>query len=306
VKSPILRFALLVILTSLYALVPNAVRAAVPANSANYVLHPGDQLAITVYGEPTLTQNTTVLPDGTINYPLVGKVTVGNRTVDAATRELAAELEQYVRKPMVSIAVIQLGTYDVLVLGDVKTPGKYPLPSTARVTDAIAAAGGLDAVNGEYPVARVSINNGPPVTVSLQKLMRDGDVDENLPLGEETIVYVPGPTPMQVQVVGNVDKPGAVQVHVGDRLATAVAVAGTTASSQADLSHIRVTHVDPDGSVHVKEYNLYNALRGGDMSSDPVLAKDDVIYVPQAHQGGVISGFAQGILLLLSRLTIPI
>lgn len=270
-----------------------------------YVLHPGDQLAISVYGEPTLTQNTTVLPDGTINYPLVGKITVGSETVDAATRQLAAALQRFVRQPMVSIAVMQLGTYDVLVLGDVKTPGKYPLPSTARVTDAIAAAGGLDAINGDYPEAHVSINNAPPKTVSLQKLMRDGDVDENLPLGEETVVYVPGPTPMQVQVIGNVDKPGAVVVHVGDRLATAIAVAGTTSNSQADLAHIRLTHVDADGSTHVNEYNLYRALRGGDMTADPVVAKNDIIYVPQARQQGALSGFAQGILILLSHLAIP-
>jgi polysaccharide export outer membrane protein len=280
--------------------------ATAAVSSSDYVLHAGDQLAISVFGEPSLTQNATVLPDGTITYPLVGRIDIGHKTLGAATRALTTALRQYVRDPMVSISVTQLGQYDVLVLGDVKTPGKYPLPSTARVTDAIAAAGGIEAINGDYPTARVSIDNGKPVTVSLQKLMRDGDVAENLPLGNEAVVYVAGPTPMQVQVVGNVDKPGAVEVHVGDRLAMAIAVAGTTTNSHADLAHVRVTHVASNGSVSVHEYNLYKALKGGDLTADPILAKDDVVYVPEAHQGNALSGFAQGVLMLLSRLYIPI
>jgi polysaccharide biosynthesis/export protein len=277
----------------------------VGATPQGYLLRPGDQLMITVFGEQTLSQASMILPDGTIVYPLVGKLHVGGETIDAATRQLTKALEQYVRNPNVAIAVTQPAPDDVLVLGDVKTPGKYALPTTARVADAIAAAGGLDEVNGDLPYARVSIDNETPQTVSLQSLLRDGDTTANILLGPTAVVYVPGPTPMQVQVIGNVDKPGEVEVHVGDRLSMAVARAGTTANSQADLSHVRVTHVNSDGSTTVHEYDLYKALKGGDLTSDPVLSKNDVVYVPQARNGSVLSGFAQGVLLLLSRLVIP-
>jgi polysaccharide biosynthesis/export protein len=289
------------LLSMLLACVPIPGLAVVSAPSG-YVLHPGDQLAVTVFDEPSLSQTATVLPDGTITYPLVGQLEVGGETVKAATSKLTNALEQYVKNPIVSIAVTQLGSYNVLVLGDVKTPGKYLLPSSARLADAIAAAGGLDVTNGDYPDARLSIDNGPPISVSLQSLMREGDVNANLPLGSETVVYVPGPTPMQVEVIGSVDKPGTVQVHVGDRLAMAIAAAGTTTNSRADLSHIRVTHIAPDGSTSVSEYNLFNALKNGDLGSDPVLAKNDVIYVPEAHNQGALSAAAQAAMLVLSRL----
>jgi polysaccharide biosynthesis/export protein len=286
-----------------YVVHPAPTPAAATVNLApGYVLHPGDQLAVTVFDEATLSQNATVLPDGTITYPLVGELEIGGETVKAATVKLTRALQQYVKNPIVSIAVTQLGFYNVMVLGDVKTPGKYLLPSSARVADAIAAAGGLDVINGAYPDARLSIDNGPPITVSLQSLMREGDVGANIPLGSETVVYVPGPTPMQVQVIGSVDKPGTVQVHVGDRLAMAIAAAGTTTSSRADLSHIRITRVAPDGSTNESEYNLFNALKSGDLGSDPVLAKDDLIYVPEAHGSGTISSAGQVVLMLLSRL----
>jgi polysaccharide biosynthesis/export protein len=274
---------------------------AVSGVSTDYVLHAGDQLAVTVFGEPTLSQNATLLPDGTITYPLVGQLYIGGDTVKAAAIKLTNALQQYVRNPIVSIAVTQLGSYNVLVLGDVKNPGKYSLPSSARLADAIAAAGGLDVINGEYPEARVSIGNGPPMTESLESLLREGDVDANVPLGNESVVYVPGPTPMQVEVIGSVDKPGMVQVHVGDRLVMAIAAAGTTAGSRADLSHVRITRIAPDGSTSVSEYNLFNALKSGDLGSDPILAKNDLIYVPEAH-AGAISGAGEVVLTILSRL----
>jgi polysaccharide biosynthesis/export protein len=268
----------------------------------DYVLHSGDQLAVTVFGEPSLSQSATLLPDGTITYPLVGQLYIGGDTIRVATAKLTNALQQYVKNPIVSIAVTQLGSYNVLVLGDVKSPGKYVLPSSAHLADAIAAAGGVDFVNGDYPDARVSIDNGQPVTASLQSLLRDGDVDANLALGSDTVVYVPGPTPMQVQVLGSVDKPGAVEVHVGDRLAMAVAAAGASGGSRADLSHIRLTRVAADGSTSVSEYNLYTALKDGDLTADPVLEKNDMIYVPQAHAPDSLTTFGQGLMLVLSRL----
>jgi polysaccharide export outer membrane protein len=298
VKKQRLRSALLGLLSILMTFGPiPALAAAGP--SPDYVLHPGDQLTVTVFGEPTLSQGTTVLPDGNITYPLVGQVNIGGESVKGATMKLTAALRQYVKDPIVSIAVTQLGSYNVMVLGDVKTPGKYVLPSNSRLADAIAAAGGFEAVNGAYPDARVSIDNGPPITASLQRLLREGDVNANIPLGDETVVYVPGPMPIQVEVIGNVDKPGAVEIHEGDRLAMAIAAAGTTTNSHADLSHIKVTRVAPDGSTSVSEYNLYNALKSGDLSSDPVLAKNDMIYVPETHNSG---NFGQAALLVLSRL----
>ena len=298
------RYALPCFLAILLSTAPIAGLAAT-GTSPGYVLHPGDQLAVTVFGEPTLSQSTTLLPDGTISYPLVGRLNIGGETVAVATQKFTSALQQYIKDPIVSIAITQLGSYDVLVLGDVKTPGKYSLPSSARLADAIAAAGGLDDVNGDYPDARVSIDNQTPVTISLQSLLRNGDVNANIPLGNESVVYVPGPTPMQVQVIGSVDKPGTVVVHDGDRLAMAVALAGTTANSQADLSHIRLTRTAPDGSTTVTQYDLYAALKDGNLAADPILDKNDVIYVPQARQGDHISGFFQGVLLLLSRLVIP-
>ncbi len=253
-----------------------------------YIIHGGDELNVVVYGEKDLTQPVTVLPSGTISFPLIGEVHIGGETPTQAAATLAASLKHYVRQPQVSVVVTKEGPLEVLVLGNVTKPGKYELPSRSRLTDAIASAGGLGITDGAYPDARLANAHGDVQQVSLQKLLHDGDTAENYPLGDEMTVYVPSPLTLQVQVLGAVDKPGDVQVHEGDRLSMAIARAGTGTNSQADMN-----------------INLYDVLKSGDLSRDPVLQKNDLVYVPQSSgHSDRVSGPAS-LLYTLSHLFIP-
>ncbi len=276
--------------------------AAQTAAAPTATIHPGDQLNVQVYGQQTLSQTVTVLPDGTIDYPLVGGLRVGGLSVIAATALLRTRLERYVRTPLVTIEIAKLGTPSVLVLGNVKTPGKYELRSGARLTDAIAAAGGIADVNGDLPVARISDAQGDVRTVSLEELLHRGDVALDAPLSEGSVVYVPGPVMINVVVTGAVDHPGDIAVAEGDRLSMAIAKAGNSASSNADLNRIRVMRTSADGKTHEYTVNLYQALEHNDEAADITLHKGDVVYVPQARAK---MNFDSPLLYLLGRLFIP-
>ena len=267
-----------------------AVIAAEPAPSAvalaaDYRIHPGDQLAVSVYGEPTLTQTVTVLPDATIEYPMIGRIAIGGQTPAQASALLDHAFAKYLRSPIVSVGVVNEGQLTIMVLGNVKTPGKYTLPFNSHVTDAVAAAGGMGATNGDYPVARVSDTTGVR-DVSLQGILRGGNTALDVPLNNNSVVYVPSPVTFNVEVVGAVDKPGEVSISEGDRLSTAIAKAGNSANSSADLNAIRVTRDLGNGQTKVYNVNLYDALQHGDIASDLTLQKNDVVYVPVAKKGG--------------------
>lgn len=252
--------------------------------SDSYRINPGDELNVQVFGEPTLTQTVSVLDDGTVEYPLIGRVAVGGKTPSQAADTIKTDLTKYLKHPIVTVALSQQGQNNVLVLGNVKTPGKYVVRSGAHLSDAIAAAGGLGNTNGNYPDARVTQANGTSAEVSLQELLVSGKGNLNVPISNNAIVYVEGPLPIQVEVLGAVDKPGYYQVHQGDRLSMAIAQAGTSVNSKADLNHVFVTR-EVNGKPEKQEVNMYNALKGGDFkNSDPMLSKDDVVYVPQAKQ----------------------
>lgn len=274
--------------------------AAAPESSvaagANYKIHAGDQLAVSVYGEPTLTQTVTVLPDATIEYPMIGRVAVGGQTPAEASTTLDHAFAKYLRSPIVSVGVVNEGQLTVMVLGNVKTPGKYTLPYNSHVTDAVAAAGGMGTVNGDYPVARVSDVNGVR-DASLQDILRDGDTKADLVLTNNAVVYVPSPVTFNVEVVGAVDHPGEVSISEGDRLSTAIAKAGNSVNANADLNNIKVTRDLGNGQTKVYDVNLYNELQKGDTAADIPLQKNDVVYVPQAKKGGsAVTGSIFGLL----------
>ncbi len=238
--------------------------------------------------------------DGTIQYPLVGRVLVSGMSAAEARDALAKSLQKYLRHPIVSLAVQQQGSINVLVLGNVKTSGRYTLRSGSHLSDAVAAAAGIVQMNGDFPPARLS-QDGTQQTLSLQKLLHDGDNTQNPELSDNAIVYVTGAETIRVQVLGAVSRPGNVEVNVGDRLSMALARAGAEASAKSDLNRVYLTRTDPATGKTLPSYeiDLYQALKRGDQRYDPILQKDDKIYVPEARS---ISPAMAGILGALGSL----
>ena len=285
----------------LLATAPIAARAAdAPPPPSSSVIHPGDTLAINVYGDPPLTA--VVQADGTIQHPIAGRVLVAGMSSAEARDSLVAALKKYVKKhPVVALSVQQQGQVSVTVLGNVKTSGKYPMRSGAHLSEAIAAAGGVASMNGEYPMVRVSQSDGSFVTASLQKLLHDGDSTQNLPLDDNATVYVLGGETIRVQVLGAVARPGNVEILRGERLTMALARAGVDASVHSDLNRVYLTRTDlATGNTTASfQVNVNKALQQGDQRYDPVLQRDDKIFVPEGKQ---MSATSMGLLGILGRL----
>lgn len=260
-----------------------------------YVVHGGDQLAVDVAGDSTFSKTVSVLDDGSITYPLLGRMVVAGLSLQQVEALFAQRLQQYVRDPQVTVSIAALGQPSVMVLGNVKTPGRYELPSGAHLSNALAAAGGLGPTNGPFPEARVSDQQGDVHEVSLDKLLRGGEMNLDIPLSDGDVVYVPSPLEITVNVLGAVDHPGEVDIEQGSRLSAAVAKAGDSASSESDLNHIYLTRVEPDGTKKTFEIDLYKALQNGDDKYDVQMQKGDVVYVPKARShsnGGVFYDIA--------------
>jgi polysaccharide export outer membrane protein len=290
---------------------PSSVPAATPApatldpgnpggGTVSPVIHPGDVLSISVFDEPGLPQTVVVQSDGTIQYPLAGRVLVSGMSAAEARDVLTRALKKYMKHPAVTLAVQQQGQISVLVMGNVKNSGKFQMRSGARLSEAVAAAAGVASSNGEYPVARVSESDGTMMTASLEKLFRGGDATQNLPLEDNSIVYVTGAETIRVKVVGAVSRPGNVEVYVGDTLSMALARAGADSSVRPDLNRVALTRLDPaTGKSTTYQINVFQFFQGGDKRYDPPMQKDDTIYVPEARS---ISAGSIGLLGILGRL----
>ena len=281
-----------------------AAPAPAAAQSADYIIHSGDQLNVQVFGDSTLSQSVTVLPSGDIQYPLIGKVHVAGQSPDVAAQTIARALKKFVRNPVVSIILAQQGEINVLVLGGVQKPGKYQLTSAAHLTDAVSVAGGLSGNAQAYPIAKLTDYSGQLRQVSLQKLYGDGDTSQDLPVTDGSIIYIPSPVLIDVEVSGAVDHPGEVELSQGDRLSMAIAKAGNSNGSDADLNNIHVMRTLPTGQVQNYNINLYDSLQQGKTDVDMPLQKGDIVFVPKSKHGLNSNGTNPLYLLLLGLRTI--
>jgi polysaccharide export outer membrane protein len=260
--------------------------------SKAYRIRQGDLVTIMIFGEPTLSVNPIrVVQGGTVALALIGDVPIGGQTTTGAANLIANRYKKYLRDPQVTVAIYSVGPVEALVLGNVRTPGKYTLPPPAKLTDILAAAGGLGPTDGDLPEARIETADGVTTSVPLQKLLHDGDTKLDMSIDSGVTVYIPAPTVFNVTVQGAVDKPGDVAMHEGDDVAVAVARAGASTNSNPDLNHVIVKRTALDGTVTAIPVNLYPIIKNGDMSHDVKLQKGDLVFVPQASKHGNLLDF---------------
>ncbi len=110
---------------------------------AEYVLGPADVISIGVWGMDDLSDNAQIRPDGTLTLPLIGDVRAAGRTPSELKAELQQRVKTYVRdeSAVVSVAVAEVHSYQVVVTGRVGSPGVVESDHFMTVSEAMARAG---------------------------------------------------------------------------------------------------------------------------------------------------------------------
>jgi polysaccharide export outer membrane protein len=141
-----------------------------------YTLGNGDQLRITVFGQPDLSGQFEVDGTGSISMPLVGQVEALGLTTPQLESRIVEKLEgDYILNPRVSAEVINYRPY--YILGEVNRPGEYPFTSGLTVMNAVAAAGGWTYRANKKVVYIKSVDSGEEQAFELttSTVVRPGD-----------------------------------------------------------------------------------------------------------------------------------
>ena len=109
----------------------------------DYLIGPNDILNIHVWREPELTRDVTVTPDGRITFPLIGNITAQGKTVTELKEIITKKLKNFVTAPEVTVIVNESRSMIIYVIGQVNTPGPYPLAPDMTVLQALSTAGGF-------------------------------------------------------------------------------------------------------------------------------------------------------------------
>jgi polysaccharide export outer membrane protein len=159
------------------------------APSQEYRIGPEDVLEITIWKNVDLSKNVTVRPDGMITLPLIGELRAGGLTANEVRDGIRARLERYKEVPEVSVTVADVRSYNLYILGEVRTPGRYQVKSHTTLLQALALAGGFTpfaATEKIVLVRRDQHANEQRVRIRYRDLIKRGDV--GLSPGDTVIV----------------------------------------------------------------------------------------------------------------------
>ena len=163
-----------------------------PSAMESTTLGPGDGFEVRVYQEPDLSGPYRVAADGSITFPLLGRVEVSNRGANEVGDLLTKRLRDgYLKSPQVTVLVREYTSKKVFVLGQVNRPGAVPYGEDMSIVGAIAAAGGITklAAANRTTLTRVVDNKEQRTTVRVDDIGKGNE--RNVTLAPGDIVYVP-------------------------------------------------------------------------------------------------------------------
>ncbi|HKY23464.1 MAG TPA: polysaccharide biosynthesis/export family protein [Vicinamibacterales bacterium] len=228
---------------------PAVQTAATPA-APDYLVGPQDVLNITVYGEPLLSGRFRVDNDGSFPYQYLNRVKAEGLTVAAIEVGMEKALgDGYLRNPQISVEVAEYRSQNVFVQGEVRSPGKYPLPGNASLMDALFLAGSTTQEAGDW-LEIYHQGGGPgPTTASVGTKAADirvrlTDVQSgkasSVNIKDGDTIFVP--KAQRIYVTGQVRTGGAYRFEEGMTVFTAISLAGGV-SEKGSNSRISITRL---------------------------------------------------------------
>ena len=190
----------------------------------NYVLGPGDQLIIDIYGATQESSTLTVSPDGEITIPDFGPVRVSGLTVAAAQSRIRSKLGSYYESSEIKATLGQTRTIMVNVMGEVKVPGTYTLSAFATVFHALYMAGGINDL-GTLRSIKVFRQGHQISVVDVYEFILNGRLAGNIRLQDNDVIQV-GAYDCIVDIAGRVKRPMAYEMKANESLSTLLKYSG--------------------------------------------------------------------------------
>ena len=257
----------------------------------SYVIGPGDEIVITLWGETQFVYNLTVAQDGSIYIPDVGLVYVGGLTMKGLREKLFSVLSKSYSSLKVSakggarthldVTTGKLRSVKVYVLGEVNKPGGYTLPALSTAFTALYYSGGPNK-NGSLRDVRVLRGGKVVSTIDIYDYLLNGDQSSDINLEDGDIIFVP-PAGKRVAIDGQIFRPGIYELKKGDELKDLLEYAGG-ANFSTYYQNVYVDRIIPydqrkNYENNVLTINLHFKTFEEFKNSDFALSDGDLVYI---------------------------
>lgn len=254
---------------------------------AEYVVGPGDELRVQLFGSQNRNLSLIVDRDGAISFPELGPVRVAGMTFAAAQRTLEQRVAQQMIGVQAGVSMGDMRSIRVFVLGEARVPGSYTVSGLATMTTALFASGGVKPI-GSLRDIQLKRQGKVVRQLDLYDLLVHGDTSDDARLLPGDVIFIP-PVGATVSVSGEVKRPAIYELRGEGGLGDVVRLAGGF-TPEADAGRVSVTRVDARGERTVLGVDL---AQGAGNAQAP--RNGDVLHVaalrPQLDSGVVLEGF---------------
>ena len=221
------------------------------ATPASYVLGPGDEVIIDIYGTSQSSNKYAVSPEGTIIVEKIGPVTVAGLTVDQAQAKVSSRMGKHYQGSSIKLTIGQTRTVVVNVLGEVVNPGTYTLSAFSTVFNALYLAGGITEIG---TLRNIKVSRGGRIVskVDVYDYILNGKLTGNILLQDNDAIIV-GAYDALVNIQGAIKRPMYYEMKEGESLKSLIEYAGGFRSI-ANKNVVSIERKTNDGlTVHTVE-----------------------------------------------------
>lgn len=241
-----------------------------PSSLERLTIGAGDQIFITVFGQPDMSAEVTVNDNLQVTLPLIGTLKVGGLTPPTIEKLIAQRLKEgeYLLKPEVSIQVRQVRSQMMSVLGEVQRPGRFVITGKMMVLDALAMAGGLTprADPTVVLIRRNSLQSGEgerqELTFSLSQLLDSSMGVLDLELKNDDVLFVA--LQKSFYIFGEVRKPGEYPMEPELNVMRALSISGGV-TERGSMRKIRIHRKNLNQKIQELTPDLTHSIVGGDV-----------------------------------------
>lgn len=229
--------------------------------TSDYVVGPGDEILVRMWGAEQTTGNSQLTVDtaGNIYVPRVGSVHVAGLRVNDLQSHISAEINRVFRNYRISVSLGHLRSIQIYVVGEARRPGAYTISALSTLLNALFASGG-PSVQGSMRHIQVRRGSQPLAELDLYDLILKGDKSHDIRLESGDTIFIP-PVGPQVALAGSVRRPALYELSddaaggAGTSLAGLLQLAGGF-SATANTEQIRLERIDSNQQRHAVTLSL--------------------------------------------------
>ena len=269
----------------------------------DYVIGDGDGLSISVWGESQLNVQVTVRPDGKITMPAIGDVTASGYTPKRLSETLNEKMQDFVKKPIVTVSVMQITNNKIYVLGGGVLPagantnegmpagssksqmlsvmysGVYNLPGRTTLLKFLSGVNML--ANADLEQAYI-LRGGKKIDVDFYDLFIKADISKDIPLKAEDIIYLPSNEHNKIYVMGAVSTPKMVAYRKGIRILDIILDAGGFSKFASENNVLVLRKQGDKDSMKEIVVKAKNLMKDGDLSQNIPMMPGDFVIVKES------------------------